>query len=191
MPPAQRPPSQDVPGDASTPQDPNGAGETVLPVMIEIPKGSRNKYEYDKARGRIRFDRLLFSPVHYPTDYGFIEDTLALDGDALDALVLVWEPTFPGCLIEARPVGLFRMADEKGPDEKVLCVPIHDPHWNGITELDDVPPHLLREVEHFFSIYKDLEEKEVKVDGWESRELYHARPGSSRPMRPVIGPPAP
>ncbi len=138
--------------------------------MIEIPKGSRNKYEYDKEREQIRFDRLLFSPVHYPTDYGFIEDTLALDGDALDALVLVWEPTFPGCLIEARPVGLFRMADEKGPDEKILCVPIHDPHWNGITRLDDVPPHLLREVEHFFSIYKDLEKKEVQVDGWEPRE---------------------
>jgi inorganic pyrophosphatase len=142
--------------------------------MIEIPKGSRNKYEYEKERGKIRFDRLLFSPVHYPTDYGFIEDTLALDGDALDALVLVWEPTFPGCLIEARPVGLFRMADEKGPDEKVLCVPIHDPHWNGIAELDDVPPHLLREVEHFFSIYKDLEEKEVQVEGWEPRKAAEA-----------------
>lgn len=145
-------------------------GRPILPVMIEVPKGSRNKYEYDKRRGRIRFDRLLFSPVHYPTDYGFIEGTLALDGDALDALVLVWEPTFPGCLIEARPVGLFRMADEKGPDEKILCVPIHDPHWNEIHSLDEVPRHLLREIEHFFTIYKDLEEKEVRVEGWASRE---------------------
>jgi inorganic pyrophosphatase len=142
----------------------------VLPVMIEVPKGSRNKYEYDKDRGKIRFDRLLFSPVHYPTDYGFIEGTLARDGDALDALVLVWEPTFPGCLIEARPVGLFRMADEKGPDEKVLCVPIHDPHWAEITRLDEVHPHLLREIEHFFTIYKDLEMKEVQVEGWDSQE---------------------
>lgn len=142
----------------------------ILPVMIEVPKGSRNKYEYDKDRGKIRFDRLLFSPVHYPTDYGFIEGTLARDGDALDALVLVWEPTFPGCLIEARPVGLFRMADEKGPDEKVLCVPIHDPHWAEIKTLEEVHPHLLREIEHFFTIYKDLEMKEVQVEGWDSQE---------------------
>jgi inorganic pyrophosphatase len=142
----------------------------VLPVIIEVPKGSRNKYEYDKSRGRIRFDRLLFSPVHYPTDYGYIDGTLALDGDALDALVLVWEPTFPGCMIEAAPVGLFRMADEKGPDEKILCVPIHDPHWNAIGSLEEVPDHLLREIEHFFTIYKDLEEKEVLVEGWESRQ---------------------
>lgn len=143
---------------------------TVLPVMIEIPKGSRNKYEYDKERERVRFDRLLFSPVHYPTDYGFIEDTLAEDGDPLDALVLVWEPTFPGCLIEAAPVGLFDMYDEKGKDEKILCVPVADPLWRGVRTLDDVPAHLLREIEHFFSIYKDLEEKEVRVEGWNDRD---------------------
>lgn len=146
----------------------------VLPVMIEVPKGSRNKYEYDKERGKIRFDRLLFSPVHYPADYGYIESTLALDGDPLDALVLVWEPTFPGCLIEASPIGLFQMHDEKGPDEKILCVPIHDPHWRGVRKLDDVSPHLLREIEHFFEIYKDLEEKEVRVEGWEPREAAEA-----------------
>jgi inorganic pyrophosphatase len=151
---------------------PSGTGEDriVLPVMIEVPKGSRNKYEYDKEQGRIRFDRLLFSPVHYPTDYGFFTDTLARDGDALDALVLVWEPTFPGCMIEAAPVGVFLMADEKGPDEKVLCVPIHDPHWADVRTLEQVPDHLLREIEHFFTIYKDLEEKEVKVEGWDSLE---------------------
>jgi inorganic pyrophosphatase len=108
----------------------------VLPVIIEVPKGSRNKYEYDKSRGRIRFDRLLFSPVHYPTDYGYIDGTLALDGDALDALVLVWEPTFPGCIIPSRPVGLFDMRDEKGPDEKVLCVPLRDPMWSHVEELE-------------------------------------------------------
>jgi inorganic pyrophosphatase len=139
-------------------------------VMIEIPKGSRNKYEYDKNRGVIKFDRMLFSAVHYPTDYGFIPGTLAQDGDPLDALVLVWEPTFPGCIIDARPVGVFKMTDEKGVDEKVLCVPLYDPQWNHITKLRDIPPHLLKEIEHFFKIYKDLEDKPVEVQGWESKE---------------------
>lgn len=141
--------------------------EFTVQVMIEIPKGCRNKYEYDKERKAIRFDRMLFSAVHYPSDYGFILDTLAEDGDALDALVLVWEPTFPGCLIEARPVGLFRMWDEKGPDEKILCVPVNDPFWNYIRNLSDAPPHLLKEIEHFFRIYKDLEEKKTGIEGWE------------------------
>ncbi len=139
-------------------------------VMIEIPKGSRNKYEYDKEKKVLRFDRMLFSAVHYPSDYGFIPDTLAQDGDPLDALVLVWEPTFPGCLIEARPVGLFKMWDEKGPDEKILCVPVSDPLWNYIESLADVPPHLLKEIAHFFAIYKDLEEKKTGVEGWEDRD---------------------
>jgi len=143
------------------------AAEQLLTVMIEIPKGSRNKYEYDKQEKRIVFDRMLFSSVHYPSDYGFILDTLAGDQDPLDALVLVWESTFPGCVIKARPVGLFRMHDEKGPDEKILCVPTGDPLWNHITDLDQVPPHLLKEIEHFFSIYKDLEEKKTSVEGWE------------------------
>ncbi len=138
--------------------------EYPVQVMIEIPKGCRNKYEYDKERKAIRFDRMLFSAVHYPSDYGFILDTLAEDGDAL---VLVWEPTFPGCLIEARPVGLFKMWDEKGPDEKILCVPVNDPLWNYIRGLSDAPPHLLQEIEHFFRIYKDLEEKKTGIEGWE------------------------
>lgn len=142
----------------------------IVNVMVEIPKGSRNKYEYDQRRKRLKFDRMLFSSVHYPSDYGFIEETLALDGDALDALVLVWEPTFPGCMIEAKPVGLFKMWDEKGPDEKILCVPLHDPLWNPIESLSDVPPHLLKEIEHFFSIYKELEEKKTGVEGWEDRD---------------------
>jgi len=142
----------------------------IVSVMIEIPKGSRNKYEYDKIKKRVRFDRMLFSPVHYPTDYGFIQETLALDGDALDALVLVWEPTFPGCIIDAKPVGLFKMRDEKGPDEKILCVPLYDPLWNHIESLSDVTPHLLKEIEHFFSIYKELEEKKIEVEGWEDRK---------------------
>jgi inorganic pyrophosphatase len=139
----------------------------TVTVMVEIPKGSRNKYEYDGKRKAFRFDRMLFSAVHYPSDYGFIPETLARDGDPLDALVLVWEPTFPGCVIEARPVGLFRMRDEKGPDEKILCVPLYDPLWNHIHRLRDVPPHLLKEIEHFFKVYKDLEKKKTGVEGWE------------------------
>ncbi|PPD57747.1 inorganic diphosphatase [Dehalogenimonas etheniformans] len=144
--------------------------EMVLTILIEIPKGSQNKYEWDKERKIIKFDRMLFSAVHYPSDYGFILDTLAEDTDPLDALVLVSEPTFPGCLIDAKPIGLFRMRDEKGPDEKILCVPMGDPHWNFIQELSDVPPHLLKEIEHFFRIYKELEKKKTGVEGWEDRD---------------------
>ncbi len=139
----------------------------TVTVMIEIPKGSRNKYEYDKVKKVIKFDRMLFSAVHYPSDYGFIPDTLAEDGDPLDALVLVWEPTFPGCMIQAKPVGLFKMWDEKGPDQKILCVPVYDPLWNHIESLSDVPPHFLKEIEHFFSIYKELEKKKTGVEGWD------------------------
>lgn len=149
----------------STPTD-----QITLTVMIEIPKGSRNKYEYDKKLRMIRFDRMLFSAVHYPSDYGYIFDTLGGDGDPLDALVLVSEPTFPGCIIEVKPLGLFRMWDEKGRDEKILCVPISDPHWNRLNELSDVNPHLLTEIKHFFTIYKDLEEKKVAVEDWEDRQ---------------------
>lgn len=137
-----------------------------LNVIIEIPKGSRNKYEYDKESGQIKFDRMLFSAVHYPSDYGYIPETLALDGDALDALVLLTEPTFPGCLIEAKPIGLFKMWDEKGPDEKILCVPVRDPLWNHINSLEELAPHTLHEIEHFFQIYKDLEDKKTGTDGW-------------------------
>ncbi len=142
----------------------------TVTVMVEIPKGSRNKYEYDRERKMLKFDRMLFSAVHYPSDYGFILDTLAEDGDALDALVLVWESTFPGCIIEAKPVGLFRMWDEKGSDEKILCVPVADPLWNYIERLSDVPPHLLKEIQNFFSIYKELEVKKTGVGGWEEYE---------------------
>lgn len=144
--------------------------EMIVTVMIEVPKGSRNKYEYDKEKRMVKFDRMLFSAVHYPSDYGFILDTLAEDGDALDALVLVWEPTFPGCIIEVKPVGLFKMWDEKGPDEKILCVPVSDQNWNYIESLSDVPPHLLKEIEHFFAVYKELEVKKTGVEGWEDRE---------------------
>jgi len=140
-------------------------------VMVEIPRGSRNKYEYDKELGRFVLDRMLFSAVHYPAEYGFIPDTLAEDGDALDALVLVGEATFPGCVIRARPIGVFEMWDEKGPDEKILAVPISDPQWNWVKDLSDVPPHLLREITHFFQVYKDLEDKKTRVGGWKDREV--------------------
>ena len=143
---------------------------TVM-ALVEIPKGSRNKYEYDKERQMVRFDRMLFSAVHCPSDYGFILDTLGQDGDPLDALILVSEPTFPGCLIEVKPIGLFKMWDEKGRDEKILCVPISDPHWNSLADLTDVNPHLLIEIEHFFAVYKDLEKKKVGIEGWEDRKM--------------------
>lgn len=137
-----------------------------LDVLVEIPKGSRNKYEHDKKTGRIRLDRMLFSSVHYPTDYGYIMHTLAEDGDPLDALVLVWEPTFPGCVVTARPVGMFDMTDEKGPDEKILCVPMGDPMWAEVKRLEDVPGHLLKEIEEFFRVYKELEGKKTEIHGW-------------------------
>ena len=139
---------------------------TTFDVLIEIPRGSRNKYEYDFELKRMRFDRMLFSSMMYPADYGFIPETLALDGDPLDVLVLVNEPTFPGCVMEVKPIGVFHMADDKGPDEKVICVPVSDPIWNKLNDLKDVNPHLIKEIEHFFQVYKDLENKKVDVEGW-------------------------
>ena len=141
-----------------------------LICLVEIPKGSRNKYEYDEELGAIMLDRFLFSSMVYPTDYGFIPDTLGQDGDPLDAMVLVSEPTFPGCVIDVKAIALFRMEDDKGIDDKVLCVPLTDPAWNTLETLDDVPGALRDEIAHFFSVYKDLEQKKVKVDGWHSRQ---------------------
>lgn len=138
-------------------------------VMIEIPKGSRNKYEYNYKRNAIQYDRMIHSSVQYPSDYGFILDTLAEDGDALDALVLLWEPTFPGCIIEVKPVGMLEMWDDKGLDQKIICVPLHDPFHNHINNLSGMPQHLLKEIKHFFSIYKTLENKYTKVEGWKDR----------------------
>ncbi|RNL85919.1 inorganic diphosphatase [Sinomicrobium pectinilyticum] len=135
-------------------------------VLIEIPKGSRNKYEYDFKLKKVRYDRMIFSSMHYPADYGFIPETLALDGDPLDVLVLVTESTFPGCVMEVKPIGVFHMADEKGPDEKIVCVPVSDPIWNKLNDLGDMNPHQKKEIEHFFQVYKDLEQKKVDVGGW-------------------------
>ncbi|HEX4107612.1 MAG TPA: inorganic diphosphatase [Solirubrobacteraceae bacterium] len=142
----------------------------MLVCVVEIPKGARNKYEFDPELGGIKFDRLLMSAATYPTDYGFLRDTLAGDGDPLDALVCLHEPTFPGCLIPIRAIGMFRMRDEKGPDEKIICVPLHDPYWNHCERLADLPELLRDEIEQFFSIYKELEGKQVDIGGWAERE---------------------
>jgi inorganic pyrophosphatase len=138
--------------------------------VVEIPKGSRNKYEYDPELGAIKFDRLLMSAATYPTDYGYLRDTLAQDGDPLDALVCLTEPTFPGCLIPVKPIGMFVMADEKGADDKILCVPLEDPYWNGYEQVGELPELLRDEIEQFFTIYKELENKAVEVGGWRSRD---------------------
>ena len=139
-------------------------------VTIEIPKGQRNKYEVDHVTGRVRLDRYLYTPMAYPTDYGFIDDTLGEDGDPLDALVLLPQPVFPGCIVEARPVGMFRMTDEHGGDDKVLCVPAGDPRWDHINDIGDVPDHELDEIKHFFVHYKDLEPgKFVEAADWVGR----------------------
>jgi inorganic pyrophosphatase len=137
-------------------------------VIVEIPKGSRNKYEMDHDGGAIWLDRHLFTATSYPADYGFINQTLGEDGDPLDALVLLDEPTFPGCHILARPIGVFWMSDEKGPDAKILCVPAKDPRWSHIQDLGDMLPHLKEEITHFFEVSKALEPgKDTEVRDWE------------------------
>lgn len=143
-------------------------------VTIEIPKGQRNKYEMDHETGRIRLDRMLFTSTRYPADYGFIEQTLAEDGDPLDALVVLEEPTFPGCLIKCRAIGMFRMRDEKGRDDKVLCVPATDPRVAHLRDIDDVPEFDRLEIQHFFQVYKALEPgKEVEAARWVGKEEAH------------------
>jgi inorganic pyrophosphatase len=137
-----------------------------IEVVIEIPRGSRNKYEFDHQRGVFVLDRVLYSSVHYPTDYGFIENTLALDGDPLDVLVVIDEPTFPGCRLLMRPIGMLDMTDEKGRDEKILGVALGDPRYQDLRELNDLGAHWLREIENFFQTYKTLEDKWTEVVGW-------------------------
>ena len=139
-------------------------------VLIEIPKGNRNKYEVDHETGRIRLDRMLFTSTRYPADYGFIENTLGQDGDPLDALVLLEEPTFPGCLIKCRAIGMFRMTDEAGGDDKVLCVPATDPRWEHLRDIHHVSEFDRLEIQHFFEVYKDLEPgKSVEGATWVGR----------------------
>ena len=150
-------------------------------ITIEIPRGQRNKYEIDHDSGRLRLDRYLYTPMAYPADYGFIEDTLGEDTDPLDAMVLLPEPVFPGVLVLARPVAMFRMVDEAGGDDKVLCVPAGDPRWDHIQDLHDVPQLELDGIKHFFMHYKDLEPgKFVKAADWVGRAEAEAEVERSR-----------
>lgn len=139
-------------------------------VVIEIPRGSTNKYEVDKDTGLIRLDRVLYSPLFYPFDYGYIPETHYLDGDPVDALVLITHPTFPGCIIEASPIGVLEMTDENGPDEKVMCVAVKDPRYGYRKSLDQLNEHTTKEITHFFEVYKQLENKFVEIKGWKDRE---------------------
>jgi inorganic pyrophosphatase len=163
-------------------------GEAALVCVVEIPKGTRNKYEYDPELGGIKFDRLLMSAATYPTDYGYLRGTLGRDGDPLDALVCLYEPTFAGCLIPVKPLGMFKMSDEAGVDDKIVCVPLHDPYWNRYREIEQLPRLLRAEIEQFFSIYKDLEPgKEVTVEGWRSRREALAEIAAARERREAAG----
>ena len=143
----------------------------VVNVIIEIPAGTHNKYEYDEKLDVIKLDRVLHSPFFYPVDYGFIAETHADDGDHLDVLLVNDSPTFPGCFVECRPLGLFKMSDDKGIDDKVIAVPVGNPHYKNVQKLSDLEPHLLEEISHFFEQYKKLEKKEVKVIGWSDRTV--------------------
>jgi inorganic pyrophosphatase len=143
----------------------------LVTAVIEIPRGSRNKYEIDKETGMMKLDRVLYSAVHYPGDYGFIPRTLFEDGDPIDVLVRINEPTFPGCMVEVRPIGVLKMLDKGEPDDKVLAVPVNDPFHSEYFDIADIPQHFLKEVEHFFHIYKDLEGKRVQILGWEKSDV--------------------
>ena len=139
----------------------------LVNVLIEIPAGSKNKYEFDKGMNAFALDRVLYASVHYPYDYGFIPNTLADDGDPLDGMVLMDQPTFPGCVIAARPIGLLEMIDGGDRDEKILCVPADDPRYTEVNSLKDVAPHRLDEIAEFFRTYKNLEKKETEILGWQ------------------------
>lgn len=141
-----------------------------LNVIVEIPKLSRVKYELDKATGLIKYDRVLYSPMHYPANYGFVPQTLWEDGDPLDVLVLGDEPLVPGCIVEARPIGVLDMQDGGEGDAKVLAVPTSDPRWKNTKDISDLEPHLLDEIKHFFTVYKDLQMKKVEVGNWSGRK---------------------
>ncbi len=155
-------PWRDVPPGPNPPEE--------VTAIIEIPRGSRNKYELDKDSGFLKLDRVLYSAVHYPGDYGFIPRTLHEDGDPLDVLVRINEPTFPGCQIDVRPIGVLKMLDRGEPDDKILAVPCNDPFHHEYFDIADLPQHYLKEVEHFFHIYKDLEGKRMQMLGWQKSE---------------------
>jgi inorganic pyrophosphatase len=146
--------------------DPGPDTPEIVRMIVEIPKNSANKYEYDGTLGVFRLDRALYSAVHYPGDYGFIPGTLAEDSDPLDVLTLVDEASYPGVLISVRPVGVLQMVDQDDPDEKILAVPNRNPRFDQVHTIDQVFPHNLREIEHFFAIYKELEGKRTEMRGW-------------------------
>jgi len=149
---------------------PGADAPEIVNAVVEIPTGSRIKYEIDHETGLVHVDRVLYSPFHYPAEYGFIPNTLAPDGDPCDVLILINGTTYPGVVIHARPIALLRMHDDKGQDDKVLCVAHNDPSYDHVQTLADLPPHFMKEVEHFFVTYKDLEEKDVHSDGWVGKE---------------------
>ncbi|MFZ5817758.1 MAG: inorganic diphosphatase [Bacillota bacterium] len=138
----------------------------IVDILVEIPKGSQNKYIWDQTRGRVRLDRVLHSSIHYPSDYGIITETLAGDGRPLDALVIVTNPTFPGCVISGKVIGCLKTVDEKGEDTKIICVPTNDPRLSKTESLNEIAPHRLKEIEYFFKAYKELEGKQVEIQGW-------------------------
>lgn len=142
----------------------------IVNVVVEIPRGSHNKYEYDEETGEIRLDRILYSAVFYPTDYGFIPQTRSEDGDHLDIMILVSEPLFPGCVLEVKPIGVLNMEDEEGRDEKIIGVANHDPRLKKVNDLNDMEQHLKIEIQNFFEFYKKLEKKAVKVHRWAGKE---------------------
>ncbi|HYF76295.1 MAG TPA: inorganic diphosphatase [Symbiobacteriaceae bacterium] len=149
----------------------------IIDVIVEIPKGSQNKYVWDQARGRVRLDRVLHSSIHYPADYGFIPGTMAPDGRPVDVLMLVTNATFPGCLMRGKVIGCLKTTDEKGEDIKIIAVPVHDPRLQQTESLHEVQPHVLKEIEYFFAAYKALEGKPVEVEGWggidEAMDIVH------------------
>lgn len=146
----------------------NPGTQEKVNVLVEIPKGSQNKYEFDKELGAFKLDRVLFSPLHYPGDYGFIPQTLAEDGDPLDALIMVSLRTFPGCVIESRPIGMLKLLDSGKEDSKILCVPTNDPRLEHYKDINNISKRILDEIGHFFRVYKELEGKKVKIIGWKN-----------------------
>lgn len=153
---------KDIPTGPSAPE--------VIYAVVEIPKGSRNKYEYDKDKEAFALDRVLYSPFHYPAEYGIIPQSLWDDGDPMDILVIMDEPTFPGCVIECRPIGVMRMIDSGDSDDKILAVPVNDVRYQDVKDISDVPQSLLNEITHFFEDYKKLEGKTTEVKGWENAQ---------------------
>lgn len=152
--------------------DPGPECPRIVRMIVEIPKNSSNKFEYDPVDRTFRLDRALYSPMHYPADYGFVPGTIAEDGDPLDVLCLIDHPTFTGCLIDVRPIGVLDLIDQTTTDHKIIAAPVKDPRFERILTIQDLPPHVVREFEHFFTIYKELENKVVETRGWD--DLDHA-----------------